>query len=30
MDGTFNENDAKWEMLKGRISEAIEEYIANN
>lgn len=30
MDGTFNENDLKWETVKERISEAIEEYISNN
>lgn len=29
MDGTFNENDSKWETVKGRISEAIEEFISN-
>jgi hypothetical protein len=30
MDGTFNENDSKWETVKERIFEAIEDYISNN
>ncbi|WCO03148.1 serine hydrolase domain-containing protein [Psychroserpens ponticola] len=30
MDGTFNENDIKWETVKTGISDAIEEFISNN